>query len=280
LSGNITYDVFVAAPIPQNVTEPVPNGEKRFFSPLSITLIAGERDAVLVDPPLTIEQTRAVGDWVEASGKNLTHIFVTHGHGDHWFGAPELADRFDAQILASAGTIDQMKVNQALRPTFWDPLFPGQIAAETPVTAVVADSGRMELEGNELRIVEVGHSDTDDTSVLHVPAIDLVVAGDVIYNGVHQFLREAAGDGLSLWRNAIEIVEALTPRHVVAGHKNEELDDDAARTIAETRLYLDVAEDMLGRHDSALGFFNGMLERFPERLNPGALWGGAVALYA
>jgi hypothetical protein len=97
---------------------------------------------------------------------------------------------------------------------------------------------------------------------------------------VHQFLREAAGDGLSLWRNAIEIVEALTPRHVVAGHKNEKLDDDAARTIAETRLYLDVAEDMLGRHDSALGFFNGMLERFPERLNPGALWGGAVALYA
>jgi glyoxylase-like metal-dependent hydrolase (beta-lactamase superfamily II) len=280
VSGNIAYDVFVAAPIPQNLTEVVPNGDKRFFSPLSITLIAGAHDAVLVDPPLTTEQTMAVGDWVEASGKNLTHIFVTHGHGDHWFGAPELADRFGAQILASAGTIDQMQVNVSLRPKFWDPLFPGQIAAETPVTAVVPDDNRFELEGNELRIVEVGHSDTDDTSVLHVPAIDLVVAGDVIYNGVHQFLREAMDDGLSLWRKAIGIVEALKPRHVVAGHKNDKLDDDAARTIAETRLYLDVAEEMLKQHDSAIGFFNGMLERFPERLNPGALWGGAVALYS
>lgn len=279
MSANIAYDVFVAAPIPQNVAEVVPNGDKRFFSPLSITLITGAHDAVLVDPPLTTEQTKAVGDWVEASGKNLTHIFVTHGHGDHWFGAPELADRFGAQILASAGTIDQMKVNVSLRPKFWDPLFPGKIATDTPVTAVVPDDNRFELEGNELRIVEVGHSDTDDTSVLHVPAIDLVVAGDVIYNGVHQFLREAMGDGLSLWRKAIGIVEALEPRYVVAGHKNEKLDDDAARTIAETRHYLDVAEDLLEQHDSAIGFFNAMLERFPDRLNPGALWGGAVALY-
>ena len=65
VSTNLGYDVFIAEPIPQNVTELVPNGERRMFSPLSITLIYGEKDAVLVDPPLT--------------------IFATHGHGDHWF---------------------------------------------------------------------------------------------------------------------------------------------------------------------------------------------------
>lgn len=278
--AKITYDVFVSAPIAQSVTDLVPNGDRRMFSPLSTALIAGERDAVLVDPPLTVDQTTAVGDWVEASGKKLTRIFVTHGHGDHWFGGPQLAARFGAQMLASAGTIDQMKVNVSIRPAFWDALFPGQIATDTPVTAVVPDGNRFELEGHELRIVEVGHSDTDDTSVLHVPPIDLVVAGDVIYNGVHQFLREATGDGIDQWRTAIGIVEALQPRFVVAGHKNEKLDDDAARTIAETRQYLDAAQSLLGQHDTALGFFNAMLERFPDRLNAGALWGGAVALYS
>jgi hypothetical protein len=38
---------------------------------LSSTLIYGKGDAVLVDPSLTIDQAKAVGDWVEASGKKL-----------------------------------------------------------------------------------------------------------------------------------------------------------------------------------------------------------------
>lgn len=47
----LTYDVFVADPIAQNVTDRVPNGDRRMFSPLSVTLVHGARDAVLVDPP-------------------------------------------------------------------------------------------------------------------------------------------------------------------------------------------------------------------------------------
>jgi glyoxylase-like metal-dependent hydrolase (beta-lactamase superfamily II) len=128
-------------------------------------------------------------------------------------------------------------------------------------------------------VVEVGHSDTDDTSVLHVPSLDLVVAGDVIYNGVHQFLREAAGGGLEAWLGAVDAVEALAPRLIVAGHKDRSRDDDAARTIHETRAYLLAAAELLREESTALGFFHAMLGRFPDRLNPGALWGGATALY-
>ncbi|MEW1683248.1 MBL fold metallo-hydrolase [Streptomyces sp. NPDC093594] len=277
-SGPLAYEVFIADPIPQDVTEPVPNGDRRMFSPLSVTLIHGERDAVLVDPPLTSAQAEAVGDRVESTGKNLTHIFATHGHGDHWFTAGLLAERFGATVVASEGTIAEMHRNVSLRPHFWDRLFPGQIP-DAPVTAVTVPGNRLTLEGHELRIVEVGHSDTDETSVLHVPGLDLVVAGDVIYNGVHQYLAESANGGRDAWRKAIALVEDLRPRLIVTGHKNKELDDDADRAIAETRRYLDAADELLARHDDPLGFFHAMLERFPDRLNPGALWGGAVALY-
>lgn len=279
VSARLTYDVVVTDPIPQNVTDLVPNGDKREFSPLSITLIAGERDAVLVDPPMTTAQTAMIGDWVEATGKNLTHVFATHGHGDHWFGAEELADRFDAEVVATAGTIEQMHRNLAIREVFWDALFPGQIAPTRVTASVVADNV-IPLEGHALRIVEVGHSDTDATSVLHVPALDLVVAGDVIYNGVHQFLREARGGGLHDWMRAVDQVAALDPRLVVAGHKDRRLDDDAARVIHETREYLTAAAELLDSQPDAIGFFEAMLDRFPTRLNPGALWGGATALYS
>lgn len=278
MSSQLKYEVFVADPIPQTVTDLVPNGDKRVFSPLSITLVYGQADAVLVDPPLTIEQTNAVGDWVEASGKNLTHIFATHGHGDHWFGGAALAERFGAKVVATPGTTEQMRINVAMRGAFWDALFPGQIP-ETEATAVPADGNMIELEGHTLSIIDVGHSDTDDTSVLHVPSIDLVVAGDVIYNGVHQFLREVAGGGITRWQEAIDVVAGLNPRFIVTGHKNKAFDDDASRAIKETREYLDTAAEQLDKCSDALEFFNAMLSRFPERLNAGALWGSAVSLF-
>jgi len=49
--------------------------------------------------------------------------------------------------------------------------------------------------------------------------------------------------------------------------------------IAETRQYLDDADELLRTHTTALDFFRATLDRYPKRLNPGALWSGAKALY-
>ena len=231
MSANQTlrYEVFVSDPIGLNVDGPLPNGEPRMFAPLSSTLIFGAHDAVLTDPPLTIDQGKAVGDWIEATGKTLTHIFVTHGHGDHWFTAGMLSERFGAQLVASAGTIEQMHVTISVRDIFWDKLWPGQLP-DAAVTAVVAPDNRVSLEGHNLHIVDVGHGDTDDSATLHSPDLGLVVAADAVYNGVHQFLGESTDGGRDRWRKAIDTVAALRPRGAVAGHKNKELDDAAARS--------------------------------------------------
>src|ERR1700749_4612065 len=181
--SNLAYDVFVNDPPPQDGS--LPNGEPKRLSPTASTLIYGREDAGLTDPGLTEEQARVLGDWVAAKGRNLTDIFITHGHGDHWFAAGPLADRFGARVVASAGTIAQMKNGVATRPMLWDQLYRG--LPPSPVTAVTVPGNRFTLEGNDLVIVEVGHTDSDDTSVLHVPALGLVVAGDTIYNGVHMY---------------------------------------------------------------------------------------------
>ena len=94
----------------------------------------------------------------------------------------------------------------------------------------------IKLEGHQLLAVEVGHTDTDDTTVLHVPSIGLVVAGDVAYNGVHQYLLESAHGGVEAWLAALDKVAALQPRAVVAGHKNKDLPDDPAILDADSRL--------------------------------------------
>src|SRR5947209_16778890 len=60
----------------------------------SSTLIYGERDAVLVDTFLTVEQSNGLADAAVASGKTLKAIYITHAHGDHFFGIKVLQDRF------------------------------------------------------------------------------------------------------------------------------------------------------------------------------------------
>jgi glyoxylase-like metal-dependent hydrolase (beta-lactamase superfamily II) len=118
------YDTFVADPIPINVAGLLPNRESHMFSPLPSTLIYGQHDAILVDAPLTTDQAKALGHWIEASGKRLTRICATHGHSDHWFTANVLAERSGAQVIASAGTIQQMHNNVSVRDVFWDKLWP------------------------------------------------------------------------------------------------------------------------------------------------------------
>ena len=122
-------------------------------------------------------------------------------------------------------------------------------------------------------IVEVGHTDSDDTSILHAPDLGLVVAGDAIYNGVHMYLGQSMTvGGFGPWRDAIDKVEALRPRHIVAGHQNKQLDDDAGRTIAETRRYLDDADELLRTESTAVDFFNAKIERYPNHLGRTVLW--------
>jgi glyoxylase-like metal-dependent hydrolase (beta-lactamase superfamily II) len=273
----LTYDVFVSDPPPHN-DGLLPNGEPKGGSPVASTLIYGSEDAVLTDPAFTTDQARALGDWVAAKGRNLTDIFITHGHGDHWFAAGLLAERFRARVVASAGTIEQMQASVALRPLLWDKAYPGIPPA--PITAVTVPDNRFTLEGHDLVIVEVGHSDTDDTTVLHVSDLGLVVAGDVIYNGAHLYLGESVTvGGLEPWREAIDKVAALKPRHIVAGHQNKQLDDDAERTISETRQYLDDADELLRTEHTAVDFFNAKIERYPNHLARTVLWAGASAIY-
>ncbi len=273
---DLAYDVFVNDPPPQDGF--LPNGEPKRFSPMASTLIYGREDAVLTDPGMTEDQARVLGDWVAAQGRNVTDIFITHGHGDHWFAAGLLAERFGARVVATVGTITQMQASVATRPLLWDKLYPGLIPP-SPVTAVTVPDNRFALEGHDVVMVDVGHGDADDNSVLHVPDLGLVIAGDVIYNGVHMYLGQSAVAGFGPWREAIDKVEALRPRHIVCGHQDKRLDDDAKRTIDQTRQYLDDAEELLRTEDTAVGYFNAKIDRYPDHLGRLILWVTARALY-
>jgi glyoxylase-like metal-dependent hydrolase (beta-lactamase superfamily II) len=274
----LSYDVFVSDGPAGAGGERMPDGAPLAWSPLSSTLIFGAHDALLVDPPFIRTQIRSVGDWVERSGRRLAYIYATHGHGDHWFGTGELAGRFPGvTIYATEGTIEVMRQQAGpSREQLFDRIFPGQIP-KTPMLAEPVPAQGFRLEGNPVEAVETGHTDTDKTSVLHVPSIGLVVAGDVAYNGVHQYILEGGGGGLHEWLRALDRVAALHPRAVVAGHKNKNRPDDPA-ILDETRQYLQDVIRLLDDKPTAREFYDQMTGLYPDRLNPGVVWLGARGL--
>jgi glyoxylase-like metal-dependent hydrolase (beta-lactamase superfamily II) len=280
VNRKLRYKTFVTEQIPQSGRGPLPDGSVRMWSPITSTLIMGRRDAVLIDPPLTVAQAADVGDWIAASGRKLRQIYVTHGHGDHWFGAIPLVQRFPGvTVQATEGTAKLMEAQNDphFRAEFWDRVFPGQLPAGELTVSIVSEQG-FELDGIALVPVEVGHTDTDATTMLHVPEMGLLVAGDVVYNGVHLYLTESGGvAGIDSWLAALDTAEALRPATVIAGHKDPRAFDNPSQ-IQATRRYLTDARRLLESSESAEEFYREMLRLHPGRINAGALWGAAITL--
>jgi glyoxylase-like metal-dependent hydrolase (beta-lactamase superfamily II) len=275
---SLKWDVFVAKR--QGITRDLPPGKEQWmWVPTSATLIYGQRDAVLVDAFLTVAQAQALAEWVEASGKNLTTIYVTHGHGDHFFGVGTLLNCFpNARAVATPGVVNVMRKQASPESVenFWKPRYPGQIP-ERLVIAEELKGSVIDLEGNDLVVVEVGHTDTEHTTCLHVPSIGLVVAGDAAYNGVHLYLAESNAQTRREWISALDSIEGLKPRAVIAGHKKPE-NDDSPRIIDETRQYIRDFERVAKMTTTARELYDKMLELYPDRANPGSLWGSARAV--
>ena len=271
---SLRWDVFLAPSIPVITSDLAPGEKERPWPPISSTLISGERDAVLVDTPITVEQARALANWIAARGKNLTTIYATHGHGDHFFGTSTVLERFPgARFIARPEVIKVMRQQASPESlaTFWNPRFPDQISSHLAIAEELTGNV-INLEGHDLVSVPLGFTDTASTTCLHVPSIGLVVAGDAAYNGVHLHLSESPDQQKRQeWIAALDKMESLKSRAVIAGHKRVG-NDDSPGILGETRQYIRDFERLAMRTTTARELYDQMLRLYPDWVNPGALW--------
>jgi glyoxylase-like metal-dependent hydrolase (beta-lactamase superfamily II) len=260
----LSVNVFTAPGKTMVGERPRPFGEPLGFDPITSTLIFGDHDAVLVDAMMTVAEAEALADWVALHNRNLETIYITHAHFDHFYGLGILLDRFPgARAIATPTTLN------AMQSSFTPPIerlarrcFPGQIPTKlVPPEPYARDS--FTLEDHEIRIIEQGHTDSADTTSLHVPSIGLIAAGDVVYNECHMYVGDTTPESRKNWIAALDKLAALNATTVVAGHKKPGAPDSPS-AIQDTKRYLQDYDRLQKTAKSDQELFDQMTELYPH----------------
>lgn len=269
----LTVDVYVAPMRPFVGAPGQAPGDAPMWSPTSSTLIAGEREAILVDTLITEDQVDALAAWVRGFNKHIVGVYVTHGHQDHWIGLARLQKHFpDARGMATAEVVGRamFETTDPRLSAYWRGSFPGELP-KTPVLPEALSAQEFELEGQTLKAISVGQGDTEYSTFLHVPAAAAVIGGDVVYNRVHMMTAETDERSREAWIASLDAVAALDPKIVVAGHKRVGA-TDSPENISASQQYLRDFSRIVNEGGSVEDIVAAMLQIHGDRDNPRTLW--------
>jgi glyoxylase-like metal-dependent hydrolase (beta-lactamase superfamily II) len=202
------------------------------------TIVAGDKDAVLVDAQFSLADAHRLVAVLLESKKNLTTIYITHFHPDHYFGLTVIKQAFPkAKIVTTAQSLAEIKKTWKAKTKQWGPMY-GQLVPTTPVMPVALAGKSITLEGQALEIRGPVQGDSPDNTYVWIPSTKTVIAGDIVFAGVHPWTAESNAESRKAWIKTLDELTALGPTTVVAGHKDPKAKDDAT-AIKQTRDYLE-----------------------------------------
>ena len=253
----------LAQPLSVEVYNP---GESAIF-PVTSTLISGEREAILVDAQFSTREAQELVERIQASGKTLTTIFISHGDPDFYFGLDTLTRAYpEAKVLATPETVAYIEKSRAPKLAYWGPILKDSAPERTLVPqALQGDS--LTLEGQSLQLI--GH-DPKHTS-LWIPSIKTVVGGVLTYANIHPWIADAQTvEARQSWLKSLDQLEALQPTMLIPGHYLGEaklnLDD-----LRFTRDYLLTLEAELPKAQDSQSLIAAMQAKYPELLDASSL---------
>ena len=229
----------------------------------NFTLVMGEKDAVLIDAPFTRSDAHRMVAEILDSGKELKYIYVTHDHPDHFFNVEVIAENFPgAEVISAPAVVDDIWRSIPFKLKRWGPML-GRNGPRHPNAPKAYEQPYFELEGKRLEILGPMQGDHHHATAIWIPSLATLVAGDIVFHGIHVWLGEATPEQRDAWIIALDTLQKLNPKTVIAGHKLPQLTDDPA-ALQYTRDYIIEFGLAAKRSKTSAELITAMQTRFPE----------------
>jgi glyoxylase-like metal-dependent hydrolase (beta-lactamase superfamily II) len=245
------------------------------------TLIVGPTQALLVDAQFHASDARRLADQIAATGTHLTAIFITHPDEDHFLGTAVIEERFPGTpVYMTPAAIEEFKVKA--------PKFLAAVKAQSPaeapdslVTPQPVPGTSFTVDGQRIEIVADQQGDVlrPTNSFLWIPSLHAVVAGDIVFNGIHAWLGASSPEARVAWHRAIARIRALHPAIVVAGHKSRADLPDSPDVLQRMDQYLTDFDAARSASPDPAGLIAAMTAKYPSYPERGLLGYSAQMAY-
>jgi glyoxylase-like metal-dependent hydrolase (beta-lactamase superfamily II) len=216
-------------------------GESGLFA--NSYLVEGADGVVAIDAPLLLSDGRAFRARLEALGKPLLGVLVTHPHPDHHNAIAELLAGEDVPVLAHRDVDREIRAGDDAERWRWGPLFGHEWPERvTFPNRTVADEESVEFGDVRLTAWDFGPCESRSETVWLLGNGEIAFVGDLAFNGMHGHLAEGRTEA---WLRALDRAEeALAGVHTLyVGHGAP----GTTAVLADQRRYLLMAREAIGR---------------------------------
>lgn len=193
----------------------------------NLGLITGDDGVVLIDDGLEPLVAVTVAAIESLTGDPIDFVINTHAHGDH-VGANEVLHGKGATIVAHENLRTRMVKDGSNRAALPELTF--------------TDAVTFHLNGHTARVFHVANAHTDGDSVIHFPEVNVIHAGDVMFNHLFPYIDLDGGGSVAGFIAGQKKIIALADDQtkIIPGH-------GALANKADLQAAVDMLEDAQAR---------------------------------
>ncbi len=231
---------------------------------VSSVIVMGKKDAVLLDAQWTLSNAYRVITEILETGKNLTTIYLSHAHPDHYFGAGVIAQAFPkARVVAIPSEAEIINKQFFGKIEHWEGIIGSHNVCRASVKIEPLKENSFELEGQKLEIMTKVMGDMRYNTMVWIPSIKTLYASDVLFNQAHPFTCECTKEERAQWIKDVDKIEKMGAEVIIPGHQKPGMPFDKS-SLDFTRDYIRATEEVLVQTNTVGDFYYAMAAKFPE----------------